>query len=630
MTELDYQQSQMLLTRDAPFGTDDTPSLTEKIIGGRYVSVLERPYGQNVPRYEKLSLVSDKPNHIDPRTLADFSRRYNKPYQDPFVKSQVVGRPTNMISKRPDSKDISSRYGVLPPIDENRLRNHVVSTVFEPEPWTRQFNSQQQERDRFGQRNTNGSRSEERDRKNGMKPLYDPAGTGAYGSRGHSDSGVNGVRQSYDGELSYRRPEPEHRQLTNEEFLRKLQGMLPQNVFLPSNPLVLSEDDEVRLIQVIAEELRSVSPLKLRDVYLDIANTADKNLSSFCQYQELYYSLNRQMVSIPGDLLQVTAAMFVSPDRNTRDVNYEKFLSFVGLALKQAEEAKHNDRYNRPRTPVEKQVDNYFADSEHAKLVSTIQQQLDNNDFVIDLGKLEAEMLHADKMGKGILDLRTVLDVCYQLNIPLQNSILNRTLQRCRLNSYEDKYRWRQFMDILRKAQAVNRANVEPVRIQQSYRDPSPLPPQYSPTLAKKPVTPLWMRDHPPADHRTTYREGYDRDYEQGSREEVISRMDQEIKTLERNYEDIKERLKPKSENAWFNNFMEFANALYKQDERYEGDLPADDVYRWTKMYNETGNLGIEDHQISKALSDSSKSGKVNIHTYLMKLGNVATHDKIV
>ena len=36
---------------------------------------------RNAPRYEKLSLVSDKPNHVDPRALTDFSRRYNKPYQ---------------------------------------------------------------------------------------------------------------------------------------------------------------------------------------------------------------------------------------------------------------------------------------------------------------------------------------------------------------------------------------------------------------------------------------------------------------------------------------------------------------------------------------------------------------------
>ena len=39
------------------------------------------------------------------------------------------------------------------------------------------------------------------------------------------------------------------------------------------------------------------SPLKLRDIYLDIANSYDKTLSGYCQYQDLYYSMNRQMVS---------------------------------------------------------------------------------------------------------------------------------------------------------------------------------------------------------------------------------------------------------------------------------------------------------------------------------------------
>lgn len=62
----------------------------------------------------------------------------------------------------------------------------------------------------------------------------------------------------------------------------------------------------------------------------------------------------------------------------------------------------------------------------------------------------------------------------------------------------------------------------------------------------------------------------------------------------------------------------------------FPGALPADEVYRWTKMYNETGNLGMPDHAISKALSESTKSGKVDIHAYLTKLGNVANHDKIV
>ncbi|KAK7100594.1 uncharacterized protein [Littorina saxatilis] len=610
-TELDYQASQAMLTRDAPFGTEDTPSMKERIIGGRYVSVLERPYGQNAPRYEKLSLVSDKPNHVDPRALNDFSRRYNKPYQDPFTKNSSLSQPANVL-KRPDSKDIRSRYPRLPPIEENRLKNNQISTVFEPEAWTRQHRVDDKENHQFPRRVFDPV---EPDRTNGIKPLYDPRGSGVQGSR-HSDPGANNLRQSYDAAVTRRGQQDTPS--SKEQFVKKLTAMLPNNVFLPERPLILSEDDEVRLLEVIAEELNNYSPLKLRDIYLDIANTSDKNLSGYCQYQDLYYSMNRQMLSMPGDLLQLAAAMFVSPDRPNRDVNYEKFLSFIGLALKQG--------------GVEQQLDNYFADSEHAKLISMVEQQLRENDFVIDFSKLENELKLADRLSKGFLELRTVMDVCYQLNIPLQSSVLNRVLAKCRFNNYDDKYSWRTFLEILTKAQPTRIRN-EPVRLGTNpYSPPSPPPqPQRFSPQPHKPVTPLYRREpvQPSHDPRTSmnYGNGYNDD---GSREEVISRMDQDIRQLERNYEEIKDKMRPRDDTPWFKNFIQFADALYKQDQSYDGDLPAEDVYRWTKMYNEASNLGLPDHLISKALSDSTKAGKVHIHSYLAKLGNVADHEKIV
>lgn len=616
VSELEHVYANNLITRDAPFGTEDTPTFKEKIIGGRYVSVLERPYGTNAPKYEKLSMVSDKPNHVDPRTLNDFSKRYNKPYQDPFNQGRGIpqGKPTNLISKRPDSKDISARYPLLPPIEENRLKNHQISTVFEPEAWTRQYHGHNKENTGFPRRPYNS-------RENGVKPLYDPRGSGA--QAGRTMNGVsNGPRHSFPDEAFPRREQ--EAPLSKEQFIQKLINMLPKNVFLPENPLILTQEDEVRLLQVLGEELRGLSPLKLRDIYLDIANTADKQLSGFCQYQDLYYSMSRQMFNMSGDLLQVTAAMFVSGDRPNRDVSYEKFLSFVGLSLKQKDQGRQDGQ--RPKTPVERQVDNYFADSEQAKLISTVEQQLRENDYVINFSKLENELSQADRLGKGILDLRTIMDVCYQLNIPLQSSVLNRVLQRCRLNNYDDMYNWRIFLEFLGKAQPA-RIRSEPVKFGRPSPAPQPVPQkQYATPPASRPVTPLWRRNEAqgPVDPRKSH--NYDQYEDDGSRGEVISRMDQDIRQLERNYEEIKEKLRPRNDTPWFKNFMEFANALYKQDQRYEGDLPAEDVYRWTKMYNEAGNLGLPDHFISKALSDASKGGKVNIHTYLSKLGNVANH----
>ena len=37
-------------------------------------------------------------------------------------------------------------------------------------------------------------------------------------------------------------------------------------------------------------------------------------------------------------------------------------------------------------------------------------------------------------------------------------------------------------------------------------------------------------------------------------------------------FQDIKEKMRPKNDSPWFKNFMEFANTLYKQDERYDGE----------------------------------------------------------
>lgn len=59
---------------------------------------------------------------------------------------------------------------------------------------------------------------------------------------------------------------------------------------------------------------------------------------------------------------------------------------------------------------MEQQVENYFADSETAKLLSTIEQQLRENDHVLNFGKLENELSLADNLGRGVLDLRTVRD----------------------------------------------------------------------------------------------------------------------------------------------------------------------------------------------------------------------------
>ena len=49
-----------------------------------------------------------------------------------------------------------------------------------------------------------------------------------------------------------------------------------------------------------------------------------------------------------------------------------------------------------------------MADTAQMKLISTIKQELDQNDFVIDFGRLHRELLLRDRNGNGILDYKSV------------------------------------------------------------------------------------------------------------------------------------------------------------------------------------------------------------------------------
>lgn len=167
-------------------------------------------------------------------------------FQDPFGPGRGVPqpRPTNLISKRPDSKDISSRYPLLPPIEENRLRNHQISTVFEPEAWTRQHLDYDKENMGSPRRPYNSSEAHRENGYGDVRPLYNPYGSGAYG-RKSMDNVSNGPRQSVREDAFVRREEAP---LSKEEFVKKLISMLPKNVFLPEHPLIPSQEDEVRKI----------------------------------------------------------------------------------------------------------------------------------------------------------------------------------------------------------------------------------------------------------------------------------------------------------------------------------------------------------------------------------------------
>ena len=135
------------------------------------------------------------------------------------------------MTKRPDSKDISRRYGVLPPIDENRLRNHIVSTVFEPETWTPEH---------YTTRKVYTPCLADMS----LEHLHECKKYDNLSSRLYSESVVD-RKNGWSPEAQLLTDNKELSRHSNTVFLSLLLERLPNNAYLPSVALTVSEDDEV-------------------------------------------------------------------------------------------------------------------------------------------------------------------------------------------------------------------------------------------------------------------------------------------------------------------------------------------------------------------------------------------------
>ncbi|BFY99676.1 hypothetical protein BsWGS_02716 [Bradybaena similaris] len=552
----------------APFGTDGTPTYSPRLIGGNFINVLEEPVNISSDSYN--SHLSEKPNNIDPRALIDFTRRYNQPYQDPFHKRSDFVRPTQP-TKRPDSKDISSRYPRLAPIDSNRMKIQQLSTVFEPEAWT----------ERYYKDNGSPFPSFHNGLSNGRSNrlvIHNDYSTSPfdYASPGYKFTNTGEDMQS------------------DQMFISKLMSMIPPGIFPPESPVHLSQKDEMRLLNILTSELYYADPLKLRDIYLDISNRVDKQLSGYCQYHDLCQTLSRVSFDIPPDLLQIVAALFVSTLRKTRDINYEKLLSFIGAALKNKDKIKPpNSRreYQLPRNnstqtikqePVRYQPGSpFFGDGGETKLLRMVEEQLRENEFIVNLEQLMTSFQLEDRSHRGTLSADQIKNVCFKHRIPIQESLIRSLLQRCRENNEDGQYYWWTFVRLLEKAQPAKTNNSYPVSKQ--------------PLEQARLIPSSWNKSESrPQGHNS--RSSWQN-------------------------EDVHMNSPRKKEDAsWFQNFMKYADALYRKDEKFEGSLPLTDVTKWTEIYNKTFQLDIPDSEINTALNLSTRKGNVDLHKFLSLL----------
>ncbi|XP_055886996.1 uncharacterized protein LOC106060080 [Biomphalaria glabrata] len=561
-TELDHLKMATLTASTAPYGTNFTPTFSPRIIGSNFVTVLDRPL--NIGKHEKVQLISEKPNNLDPRALTDFSRKYNQPYKDPFHNNKWHN---NSITNRPDSKDIFSKYPRLAPKEGNRIKNLQMSTVFEPEAWTQSQNGLSE----FLPRGMSGSTSS----------VLANESTGSF----NTPSVTN------------------RRELDIPEFRQKLLSQIPRGVVLPTVPIVLSASEEAKLLQILATELDSFHPELLRDIYINISNTVDKHLTGYCHYQDLVRVFYRMSLRFPPDLLQIVAALFVNTLRNQVQVNYEKFLSFVGAALKK------NVREN-PANML------YIGDGGEVKLFRTVAEQLTSNEFIIDYQKLIGALQSADRSRSNALTANQIKTICFQQRIPIQESLVNSLLQKCEDSRRYDLYNWWAFIKLLQRIQPDS-GSISSPKLQSGDKTKRLRSLASSSSRETNKFgytdTSMWNRDPPISPQKENVPD---------PNREILSRMDQVLTDFERSYERSKLKLSPRKEElSWFKNFQKFADAIYKHDEKFEGKLPYSNMSEWGKLYNDTFELDIPDNLIHLALKQATKKGQVDIHQFLTLLG---------
>lgn len=654
------------ITRNAPFGTQDTPSTCVKIIGSKYVPVVEtrlkgsKADGYGGPRQLLvLDPIAEKPTRMDPALL---SSNFQSPRTLAAMNSTI--QRTTPLGFRPDSKTAKlTPYSTLPPIQRHRTKNQM-STVFEPESWTisprHLFNGEDagnagylgkvEEPDFLNQRLMNNIDIENE------STTRDVITTDTQTDDNFLSSDMNADRKC-------------------------LLGLLPRTLYLPTEPLILSKEDEFKLIRVLNKEMQGVHPNQLREIYT-VLSAIDYKLTGWCSFQHLTFALTKKQVHISTDLLRLVAAMFVSPDRHLSGVNYEKILSLLGTALKmmdsnvgsdeghdpvlsaanqpllhyqQSQKTNSSKYFNNPHDHVSKDTikDSPMPDQDIAKLIRISENQLLKADHTINFDRLAASFQMADRDHRETLSAAQIKEVCYQNRLTLEEWVIDQILLRC-CDASIGQYNWHKFVSFLERVQPIHTglripSSKKPRDYARNY--PSPLanwPKATERSHGELSSQPLWQTDretltekdeqiYEPKSGKTTR----DSPHQKKNSMQMISNHSSNPETSQpasRQRTDSQHTINMEAINKlksqvpspldegmepWFDRFMKLANALYKQDIEHNGFLPLEEVWKLVCTYNQLYRLNLSEEKIDKTLAQSMERGQVNLHQLLTTLGGV-------
>nr|XP_034312162.1 uncharacterized protein LOC105317356 isoform X42 [Crassostrea gigas] len=603
--EYDFMHSNNITTLTAPFGTNDTPNISYKIIGSKPVHVIEslqshRPQDDTLytgPRIHNLDGVTIKPNQVNPRVLNEKVKGYYSAQQhdvsndeDQFS-SEVHGKPTysNPVTyrgSRPDSKSLNP-YPNLPPIEANRGKNQR-STVFEKEAWIPRADPDPKLSTvtEYKQQYETGRPHSER-----YEPTYQ-------NNNNYLDVYQNGDRRAYSETGA---PTMER------SFKDSMLQMLPPEPFLPSDPVKYTSDQRQRLLDTTAEEMRGVTTERLKGAY-HLLSRIDRQLNGLCQFENVKDILRQERADPSEDTLRLIAAMCVVPKVQNM-VNYEDVITFLNEAIRLTQ----NGGVKNISIPREKET---------ALLLQKTAQQLGTSK--IDIEALTRTFQFYDNERTEMLSANEIKNVLFDNKIQLSENLIDDILAKMTDANRDGKYNWRRFVDFLERVQPAKTGleityNKRPLEYAKQY----PQPVESWPRARESPR----YSSPPPANQ---YGQTSKNRQNQKDINHRISTVQDEINELEFSNKFLKQGLESNARgDSWESKLIQLAGQLYRVNEtryRSSGVLPFELIVDQTTKYNENARMGLPYDVIYRlAQRHSNDRNQVDIDRYLNDLGNDRT-----
>nr|XP_011412275.2 uncharacterized protein LOC105317356 isoform X5 [Crassostrea gigas] len=661
--EYDFMHSNNITTLTAPFGTNDTPNISYKIIGSKPVHVIEslqshRPQDDTLytgPRIHNLDGVTIKPNQVNPRVLNEKVKGYYSAQQhdvsndenytglpkivtlDQFS-SEVHGKPTysNPVTyrgSRPDSKSLNP-YPNLPPIEANRGKNQR-STVFEKEAWIPRADPDPKLSTvtEYKQQYETGRPHSER-----YEPTYQ-------NNNNYLDVYQNGDRRAYSETGA---PTMER------SFKDSMLQMLPPEPFLPSDPVKYTSDQRQRLLDTTAEEMRGVTTERLKGAY-HLLSRIDRQLNGLCQFENVKDILRQERADPSEDTLRLIAAMCVVPKVQNM-VNYEDVITFLNEAIRLTQ----NGGVKNISIPREKET---------ALLLQKTAQQLGTSK--IDIEALTRTFQFYDNERTEMLSANEIKNVLFDNKIQLSENLIDDILAKMTDANRDGKYNWRRFVDFLERVQPAKTGleityNKRPLEYAKQYPQPveswpraresprysspppanqygqsSPLSPRKNMSYSNSPrfggqsgpSNDIWRKIQDIEDEIKNLEQNNQTSKNRQNQKDInhrISTVQDEINELEFSNKFLKQGLESNARgDSWESKLIQLAGQLYRVNEtryRSSGVLPFELIVDQTTKYNENARMGLPYDVIYRlAQRHSNDRNQVDIDRYLNDLGNDRT-----